>query len=1121
MRSFKKFIIGINSIKENFNLENTLNSIIKQNNVKMAEVYLLLSEDQHATEYKFITDNPSYYNVSTLDSGKFKALISECYDCVVLEITSGIILDVDAFCWVECHLQHKDVDIVCIPPFYARIEKRSPQLFSQSSNETINIKMDDLIFNDRQVNSGSKYIIFYKIRKKYGKNTTITYIHEYLANSSFNLLHSENEKYCHYPLDKYRLNQDLPVFSMHNREPRIWIFGERNGFGGDDNAWSLFNWVINNKPNIKAYFVIDTDYNFAVDENLKKYILVKGSLYWEYCIKNADCFLFNNSAEDILYTLRDAKVYDQARYIYLTHGALGYSPGEYQKKHDYFDMITCESEHASSVASDFWGQAISSFSTSGLARWDKIKEKKASKRLLFLPTWRKSLNNKNFLSSTYYKRIKLFLSDKNLLNILRNNGYILDFSLHFRASNFIENFRGLENDVVKILPNHNETPISELLLNCDALITDYSSVFWDVAIRNCSVFLYQYDKFDFLEERNLTKTFLPSLHKFADVCYTSSEIINALDQRSKNKFKMTEDQTAELNKLIKRPKIDYCTDIYNEIIQKFYRNIDHSNPLNYSSLPFNLSNENFDKYGESIAIVSKYLHQHMMHIPNFENQQPFWEYIQKNSEFDSIIVEPNLFGQGDWGQVFFSPQKTNNFLRKLKDTCDKYNKKLILLKTCSFTYQNMISWDIVSKNNVLSIYFEAERLLSKSENRPVISIVIPIYNNEKYIAILLKAILSQDFQYHYEIICVDDGSNDNSSKIIHNFQEKYGNIHYYKQPNHRQGSARNYGIRVSSGKYILFVDADDEILSNCLSELYFVAERNKADVACGLYSSVNTAQNKYFLNQSCFHLTKAPENFTTDMWPAIQIDSSSVCKLYRRDFLIENSIYFSATFHEDEFFSSILSLKNTAYTRVNKILYLYHDRSEPSGTKNFGTEKLKQILFVAMSIMEQYETLEIDEKIKNLKFGYFVTRVDRFFFKMKDLQRIYNDPLIMKLLGGFLEKIDNECISYNSIHNKNLFLNLKNKSGIQKLSDATDKSQVITNSERNVFDYYKRNKVFFVGSKSKTTKRSNPKNNIPNQSDIYNSTSYKLGNSIVLAFKKPGYHTFKLPINLLKIFLNR
>ncbi len=101
-----------------------------------------------------------------------------------------------------------------------------------------------------------------------------------------------------------------------------------------------------------------------------------------------------------------------------------------------------------------------------------------------------------------------------------------------------------------------------------------------------------------------------------------------------------------------------------------------------------------------------------------------------------------------------------------------------------------------------------------------LSIIIPVYNAEKYLAECLDSCLNQDIPAEdYEIICVNDGSTDGSAEILERYAREHSNVRFITQPNGGVSVARNTGIDAARGEYIWFVDADDLIQRNCLAGL--------------------------------------------------------------------------------------------------------------------------------------------------------------------------------------------------------------------------------------------------------------------------------------------------------------
>lgn len=190
---------------------------------------------------------------------------------------------------------------------------------------------------------------------------------------------------------------------------------------------------------------------------------------------------------------------------------------------------------------------------------------------------------------------------------------------------------------------------------------------------------------------------------------------------------------------------------------------------------------------------------------------------------------------------------------------------------------------------------------------PAISIVIPMYNSEKYIGALLKSILGQTFK-DFEIIVVDDCSTDNSAKIVESFIPKFGGqlkLSRMQKNSGNPSAPSNKGVSLSRGKYVYIVDNDDLLVNNTLEILYNYAEKFEVDVIhMDNYWEFIADDNKIFPSQqdlklySPRHAVKQPTLMIEDKserlkkvcggfytWPAWH-------KFVKRDFLIENNITF-------------------------------------------------------------------------------------------------------------------------------------------------------------------------------------------------------------------------------------
>ena len=229
---------------------------------------------------------------------------------------------------------------------------------------------------------------------------------------------------------------------------------------------------------------------------------------------------------------------------------------------------------------------------------------------------------------------------------------------------------------------------------------------------------------------------------------------------------------------------------------------------------------------------------------------------------------------------------------------------------------------------------------------PKISIVMPMYNVEKYIKQSLESILNQTFN-QYEVIIIDDCSTDNSISIVEKMTAKFnGKLQLIKRSKNSAapGILRNIGIGLSQGKYLLFMDSDDVITKTALEELYKAAEETQADV----------------LHEEKFLITKDRSEELTNSTPLISISwerkdengfvtknttiSENIVdrlqrysqgqfywntwsKLFKRDFMIKNNIVFPDLFSADDMvvcFKALCLAKN--YVRIPNIIYFYRIR---------------------------------------------------------------------------------------------------------------------------------------------------------------------------------------------------
>ena len=175
------------------------------------------------------------------------------------------------------------------------------------------------------------------------------------------------------------------------------------------------------------------------------------------------------------------------------------------------------------------------------------------------------------------------------------------------------------------------------------------------------------------------------------------------------------------------------------------------------------------------------------------------------------------------------------------------------------------------------------------------SVVVPVYNVKKYLRKCVQSIAEQeDFGDTFEIILIDDGSCDGSEYICEELEAQYSFLHVIHQKNAGLGAARNAGIRLAKGKYLLFVDADDFISKDSLYHIWAEVKKNRADLyflesrkyyETGKRSMVNDGRLKMVSSlgkAECMKLFSILSRYPGSAWD----------KLVRRDFILENQIFF-------------------------------------------------------------------------------------------------------------------------------------------------------------------------------------------------------------------------------------
>lgn len=216
------------------------------------------------------------------------------------------------------------------------------------------------------------------------------------------------------------------------------------------------------------------------------------------------------------------------------------------------------------------------------------------------------------------------------------------------------------------------------------------------------------------------------------------------------------------------------------------------------------------------------------------------------------------------------------------------------------------------------------------------SIVIPVYNGEKYLSKCLDSVINQTYD-DYEIIIVDDGSTDNTKKIIMSY--KNDKIKYFYKENGGVSDARNYGISKVSGEYFMFVDADDYISTDTLKIIDKGINRNTDILSFNIALKDNLGNDITSIRKPIFHDIDGERAIIRYIEKGGLFDTP-VAYVYRTKYFVDNNfLYAKGKVHEDFGLTPLVIIKARHLNAIPDFLYFYV-QSENSITREQNMEKL-------------------------------------------------------------------------------------------------------------------------------------------------------------------------------------
>ncbi len=243
----------------------------------------------------------------------------------------------------------------------------------------------------------------------------------------------------------------------------------------------------------------------------------------------------------------------------------------------------------------------------------------------------------------------------------------------------------------------------------------------------------------------------------------------------------------------------------------------------------------------------------------------------------------------------------------------------------------------------------------------LVSVIIPVYNVEKYIHSCMISVLFSSYG-NLEIICIDDGSSDESGKICDRYADKYDNIVCVHQTNRGLSAARNAGMKIAHGSFLTFVDSDDRIHPKMIETLVRTAEETGADLAVCENRRINGNNDDLFDDVSDQDVTSSLTVYTAKGFQEAILKSEKLTvawgKVYRAT-VAKACSFPEGLYYEDNFFMAQVLARSSKVTYTDCKLYDYRNRENSIITSQFSWKQIdyleslqKMINEVALRIPE-------------------------------------------------------------------------------------------------------------------------------------------------------------------------
>lgn len=247
--------------------------------------------------------------------------------------------------------------------------------------------------------------------------------------------------------------------------------------------------------------------------------------------------------------------------------------------------------------------------------------------------------------------------------------------------------------------------------------------------------------------------------------------------------------------------------------------------------------------------------------------------------------------------------------------------------------------------------------------KPLISVIVPVYNVQKYLPMCLNSVLAQTFK-DFELICVDDGSTDDSLKILQEYAAKDKRIKVIHQENQGVSAARNYGLSFAIGHYIYFMDSDDFILQKCFEKAAEIIDRYSPD--CVMFDYREVGENEILNDEAPeVEVQKLENPFELFMQKHSLIYPNLWTKIYKAETIGKQRFDENMIYSEDLWFNLEFLAKAQTFYHLSQKMYAYVKRIDSITASKFTERKAHSFLQCCANIQKKFEKTPYFKTMRN------------------------------------------------------------------------------------------------------------------------------------------------------------